>query len=724
MRRYASSFAPVTGLVTMLLVTASCASAPVQEPRAPRASNPGDSLPTIAEKTAGLESQDGFVPVHYDPRTGKLYLEVARFGEELLYLNSLATGLGSAALGLDRGTIGDNAVVRFERHGPNVFLVRTHPGYRAVTDNQALKRSVAESFAVSVIGSFPIVAEGGSEEAEGEAATEGEAEAAAEGEAEAVLVDATEFFLTDMFGAGDQLEGYDVDADRSAIWLPRTKTVPENTEVEALLTFAGDEPSAEVRRHTPDARSVTLREHHSFVKLPDDGYSPRVLDPRIGVFAVEFQDFSQPLEDGYERRLISRHRLIPSDSAAWRAGELVEPVEPIVYYLDPAFPEPYRAAFHEGASWWNEVFEAAGFENAFIVREMPADMDPMDARYNVVQWVHRSGPAFSIGPSYVDPRTGEIIKAAVRMDTYRSITDYNIWAGAKPALADVPSDPRGAGAIGGCLMMPPAVNEAWLASLDPLVSGEAFAMARRRQHVAHEIGHTLGLAHNFIAESYGRASVMDYPAPLMRLREDGTIDLTEAYRNGPGAYDSLAIRYAYTPYLTEAAEAEGLAAIAREAIERDLRFITGGDAADDGSIPLAHRWIHGSDVVAELDRVNEVRDVLLERFGEAAIQPDQPMALLNRRLAPVYLHHRYALEAAIKAVGGMDYRYTLRGDGQTPTAMIPADRQRAALEGLVAALDPGALAVPERIVTMIPPAPFGYSGTEWAFDSPAGPAFD
>ncbi|MGH7540560.1 MAG: DUF5117 domain-containing protein, partial [Gemmatimonadota bacterium] len=610
----------------VVLVVGSCASLPAQEAGA-AAPDAGaqESLPTIAEKTDGLESQSGFVPVHYDPSTGKLYLEVARFGEEFLYLSSLATGLGSAELGLDRGTIGDNAVVRFERHGPRVFLVRTHPGYRAITKNrseadvgegvdaerrwradEALKRSVAESFAVSVIGSFPVVAVDG---AEGETGRGDGGEGTTGGEDGRVLVDATEFFLTDMFGAGDRLGDYEVDTDRSAIWLPRTKAFPKNTEVEALLTFAGDDPSVEVRRHAPDARSVTLREHHSFVKLPDDGYEPRAFDPRIGLFAIDFYDFSQPLEQGYERRWINRHRLIPSDTAAWRAGELVEPVEPIVYYLDPGFPEPYRTAFHAGASWWNEVFEAAGFKDAFLVREMPPGMDPMDARYNVIQWVHRSEPAFSIGPSYVDPRTGEIIKAAVRMDSHRSITDYNIWAGVKPAVAGGAGARAGArglpgrsamfgpGGIGGCTMMMPAMNEDWLASLDPLVTGEEFAMARRRQHVAHEIGHTLGLAHNFIAESYGRASVMDYPAPLMRLREDGTIDLTEAYRNGPGAYDSLAIRYAYTPYPSEEAEADGLARIARDALDRDLRFITGGDAADDGSIPLAHRWIHGSDVV-------------------------------------------------------------------------------------------------------------------------------
>lgn len=657
------------------------------------------SAQTLADRTADLTTQDGFVTLHWDEGEGALLLEIDRLDEDFLYLQSLATGLGSNRMGLDRGEIGSEYIGRFERVGPKVHFVLQNPGFRARENRtEALVRSVEESFPTSTVASWTVVAE-------------------ADGR---VLVDATDFFLQDVMGVADDLGdasqgSFRVDADRSRIHLPRTKAFPENTEVEAALTFAGTDPGVEVRRHTPDGRSLTLRQHHSFVQLPDDGFEPRAFDPRIGIFNVSFFDFGKSFDEEYVTRFAVRHRLQKRNPDA----EMSEAVEPVVYYLDPAVPEPYRSAFVEGGEWWSRVFEAAGFIDAFQIRDMPADMDPMDARYHVMQWVHRTEAGSSIGPSFVDPRTGEIIKAAVRMDSHRSLADHNLYAGVVPATEGFPGGgPNGFGIFGS----PDGPEIDWVASLAPDVTGEEFTMARRRQHSAHEIGHTLGLAHNFIAASYGRASVMDYPAPLIEL-EGGTVSLDDAYREGPGAYDTLAIRWAYTEF-PEGEEEAGLEAIVAEGMERGLEFITNSDERASSSHPDATTWINGSDVLDEMERVTEVRRFLLDRFGEEAIEMGEPMWRLEERFVPVYLHHRFQLGAVIKNVGGMEFRYGVRGDPLPVTEIVDGARQRRALRQLVDALSPGELAVPESVLRMLAPQPFGFGDVRVAFESRAEPAFD
>lgn len=636
-------------------------------------------LATLAAAPVAAQQSAPLFGVRVDQDRNKVLLEIApaRLGQDFLHQVVLATGLGSS-MGLDRGQLGPSAVVRFERQGKRVLLMKDNLTARAPGADAAGQRAAREAMPRAVVASFPI-----------------------ESEANGVLVvDATSVFLADTYGITESIRRAQqgsarVDAARSWIDTARTKAFPRNTEVHAVLTLAVDNAGPGLRRTAADASSPVFEVHHSLVALPDaQGFRPRRADPRSGFFGDTYNDFSQSLEQIYRDGHIDRWRLVPRDPAAYQRGQLTEPVNPIVYHLDPAIPEPYRSAFREGGLWWNKVFEAAGFRNAFQVRDLPAGADPMDARYNMIYWVHRNGPGPSVGPSFSDPRTGEIIRTVVRMDSWRSQIDFNIWAGLLPAAGGTHA-----------------------------VSAEALAMARRRQHTAHEIGHTLGLAHNFIAASQGRSSVMDYPFPLITVDGNGRLDLTRAYAPMAGAWDSLAIRYGYTWYPDERAEAAGLDRIVGEMIRRNVRFMGDQDAGPAGSIPEVTRWVEGATMFDAVARTSAVRRVAIEKFDERAIKPGEPMYLLNMRFAHVYLHHRYSLEGLIKTIGGMDYRYAMRGDGQVPTRILPAADQRRALGMALDALQPKELAVPERVMAMIPPVPPGGDGQfEWI--GLAGTAFD
>lgn len=632
---------------------------------------------TIAEKTAGMQKMDGFIPLYWDAKAGKVWMEIGRWGQEFLYVNSLPAGLGSNDVGLDRGQLGGTRIVRFDRVGPKVLLTQPNYEYRAVSNDEDERRAVRESFAESTLWGFEVAAEDGPR----------------------VLVDATPFLLRDSHGVAERLRvakqgTYRLDATRCAIYLPRTKAFPKNSEVEATLTFGGENPGAWVRSVTPTADSVTVRTHHSFIELPGPGYEPRAFDPRAGYFGIDYMDYATPIGEPIVKRFLARHRLHKKDPAA----AVSEPVEPIVYYLDRGAPEPIRSALLEGARWWNQAFEAAGYKDAFRVELLPEGADPMDVRYNLIQWVHRSTRGWSYGGGVTDPRTGEIIKGQVTLGSLRVRQDFLIAQG---------------------LLAPYEQGK----PVNPAV--EKMALARLRQLAAHEVGHTLGLAHNYVASTRNRASVMDYPNPLVTLGANGVPDLSDAYAVGIGTWDKIAITYGYQDFPKGTDEAKTLAAILNQAHASGQLFLTDQDARPAGSAhPQVHLWDSGANAVDELKRLMTVRAAALARFGENNIAEGAPMSTLEDVLVPLYLGHRYQVEAASKVLGGLTYTYALRGDGQPVTQAVAGDEQRRALAELLNTVTPAALALPERVLKLLPPVAPSYGRTRESFPSRTGLTFD
>lgn len=672
-----------TYLPWLALTVAACGATPVRkaDPTPPATTPPATTPPpatsSIAAKLAGARALPGFFNLYWDDKGGKLWLEIDKWQREFLYQSALPAGVGSNDIGLDRGQLGSTRVVRFERIGPKVLLLQANLGYRAGAGSPDEQRAVRESFAESALWGFTVAAE-----------TDGRA-----------LVDATEFFLRDAHELPAVLKrtgqgAFKLDAVRSALALDRTRNFPLNTEVEATLTFTGDEPGAWVQQVTPAPGAITVREHHSFVALPPAGFQRRAYDPRSSFFGISYQDYATPIREPIVQRWTARHRLEKKDPAA----AISDPVKPIVYYLDRGVPEPIRGALLDGARWWNAAFEAAGYRDAFRVEMMPEGADPMDLRYNVIQWVHRATRGWSYGSTVIDPRTGEILKGHVSLGSLRVRQDYLI---AEALLA-----PYARGA-------PPSTR------------AQELALARLRQLAAHEVGHTLGLMHNYASSTVGRASVMDYPPPVITLTADGALDASSAYATGIGAWDKVAITWGYRSYPPGTDERAASEQVLLSAFTAGQRYLTDQDARPAGSASsLAHLWDAGGNAIDELGRVMQVRAAALGRFGEANIREGAPLATLEDALVPLYMVHRYQVEAASKLIGGVDYTFALRGDGQLATRAVAPAEQRRALAAVLATVTPQALALPEPLASLIPPRPPMYPRGREHFKARTGVVFD
>ena len=624
-----------------------------------------------------IQSFSGLFDFTYNHDKDLIYLTVNELEKEFLYVNSLSAGMGNNDIGLDRGQLGDQRIVYFSKFGNKLMLIQPNLDYRSTSENPQEKKSVNEAFARSVLFGFPII----------EISEEG------------YIIDLTPFLMQDAHGVANRLsligEGdYEIDPTRSAISLSRTKAFPKNIEFDIMLTFSGTPSGSLISSVTPSPDAITLNQHHSFVALPDSNYKPRQFDPRSGANALTFFDYTTPVSRSTKKQYLLRHRLIKKNPSA----AFSEALEPIIYYLDNGTPEPVRSALIEGGIWWNQAFENIGFKNAFQIKMLPKDADPLDVRYNVIQWVHRSTRGWSYGSSVIDPRTGEIIKGHVTLGSLRIRQDFMIALG--------------------------LIDQPFLENNNKENVALEMALSRIRQLSAHEIGHTLGFAHNFTASSNLRSSVMDYPHPNIKFI-NGEISISDAYEKGIGEWDKVSVAYSYSHFPKNINEEKALDSILLKSAQEGHRFITDKDARPiGGAHPYAHLWDNGNSPTSELIHLLDIRKKALQNFSIYHLRNGETYSTLEDRMVPIYLLHRYQMEAVVKLIGGVDYDYAVRGSKKYKVKVVDGIIQRNALLAFQKALSPESLAIPEKFHNLLPPRSFFNPRTRENFLSGTGITFD
>jgi hypothetical protein len=633
----------------------------------PAAQNSKDPL-------AGLDHRPGFLDLYVDSSKNKVLAKLPapdENGVSLRFIHTarLTAGLGSNPVGLDRGWGNGGAIVVFRQMGDRLIVEKENLSYRARGDNALENRAVRESFATSFLASAKILNQRGG-----------------------LVVDLTDFLTSDILGLKQYLKearqgSFSIAKDRTLVDTKNVFSFPDNSEMDVFITLTSADPGREVATTAASGNEATLIQHHSFVRLPEEGYSPLRSDPRAGVIEQVYYDYSADLDAPIETRLARRYRL--------QKNEAGETIKPIVFYIDAGAPEPVRGALVDGARWWADAFAEAGFPDGYRVELLPESAHPLDIRYNVVQWVHRQTRGWSYGGGVSDPRTGEMLKGHVNLGSLRVRQDRMIFEG----LAGTANTGSGA-------------------DDDPI----ELSLDRIRQLSAHEVGHALGFAHNFAASTYGKGSVMDYPAPDVRVA-GGKMDFSNTYGTGVGAWDKFAASWLYGE-----TDDEGRTALVENALERGLVFVADTDARSIGTAhPKGNIWDNGADPVSGLKAAMQVRALALETFGLDRIRQGQPAADLNKVLVPIYLYHRYQTAAAGKLIGGMSFNYSLAGDGQPPMEIVPPAQQKAALSAVLETLDPKALDIKDEVLDLLGPALRSYSFADndrELFRKTAYPAFD
>ena len=611
----------------------------------------------------------------YNNDSGKIILEINKLDSEFMYINSLSRGVGNNDLGLDRGQLGNSRIVYFTRRGNKILLIQPNLRYVSNSSNYLENKAVKEAFARSVLFGFDIIKK----------------------KKDSYIIDITSFLIRDAHGVSQRLRysnsgSYTLNKSMSAIDLDRTKAFPKNIEFDVLLTFTGNPSGNLVRSVTPTASNLTVNQHHSFVELPDNNYKKRKFDPRSGSNPFIVYDYSTPIDDKLEQRFIVRHRL----NKKYPKQEISEPVEPIVYYIDNGTPEPVKSALIEGGNWWNQAFESAGYKDAFRIEVLPEDADPMDVRYNLIQWIHRSTRGWSYGASIVDPRTGEIIKGQVSLGSLRVRQDYMILSG----LIDNPNDIKNKSLI------------------------KKTSLDRIRQLSAHEIGHTLGFAHNYISSANNRSSVMDYPHPKIDI-VNGDINIDNAYSKNIGDWDKVSVRYAYTDFQENENEDVKLNDIIEEAVNKGLYFLSDSDSRPVGSAnPFSHLWDNGEFPYKELNKLLKVRDLALKNIDLDNLVDGEPYDRIEDILVPIYMLHRYQIESAAKAIGGVDYLYFVKNKNNDKVKFVDSKLQKESLKSLLNVLNPKNLVLPNNLIQILSPRSFRNPRTRENFESNTGVTFD